>query len=368
MQVEQKNIVIVEAKKSMAGIASRGNSSQPSPARYLELPFDQEQELCWKLLLDKDQNGIARAPSKREIPKDWLPGDPRARLDDLRLGQLLHKEYSTPKLDGFSRYLWLVGRPDSAHIASLTRQLVRGRRIVVTDDPEMHLVWIHDRVFVKPLPEYLLSQTFWEHYFHRPTCTFKDAQEATAVREAALGFLRTYAYLIQHKSDFELATRGEHRLICNKIRFSSLIRLLDTVRQRTTDDLVTSRWRYGELRLSRLNFWCRLLLRHHNFAKVHGQYSEYVAQFYAPLLFVFAVISVILSAMQVGLVLDRRIAGHNFVLDMTKLSKVFVPLSLLIVAIAMAWFVVTIMAVLARVIFLGIRTQLQSLFGGRCEC
>ena len=339
-----------------------------STTRPLKVPFDRDQQLCWKLFLDNEQHTIARVISKREIAKDWLPGDPHLRIGDPELGRLLHEEYATPKLDSLSRHLWLVGRPDSAHIASLTHQIVRGRRIVVTDKPELHLVWIHDRVFIKPLPEYMLSQAFWEYPFYRPNGIFNCAQQAAAVRQAALGFLRTYAYLIQHKSDFELATRNEHRLLCNKIRFSSLICLLETVKYRTPDDMVSPRWRYGELRLSRLNFWSRLLLRHHTFAKVHGQYSEYVAQFYAPLLFLFGVLSVVLSAMQVGLNVSGTIAGQEYVLNMARLSTVFVPLSLAIVALAMVWLIISIAIVIARVVFLGIRTQVQYHLRGRCAC
>lgn len=50
-----------------------------------------------------------------------------------------------------------------------TRTL-RGRSIVVTGNPELHLVWYYDRVFIKAIPEYILSATFWQHYLSGISC------------------------------------------------------------------------------------------------------------------------------------------------------------------------------------------------------
>jgi hypothetical protein len=45
---------------------------------------------------------------------------------------------------------------------------VRGRRVTITEKPALHLVWFYERVFVKPLPKYLLSHAFSEHYSLSP--------------------------------------------------------------------------------------------------------------------------------------------------------------------------------------------------------
>jgi hypothetical protein len=68
-----------------------------------------------------------------------------------------------------------------------------------------------------------------------------------------------------------------------------------------SDDDVTLRYKYGELRLSRINFYikfyeCRLFYR-----KMQWQYSDYLNSVVAPLVFTFALVSVALSAMQVVL-------------------------------------------------------------------
>ena len=67
-----------------------------------------------------------------------------------------------------------------------------GREIVVTEHPGLHLIWYHDRIFVKPIPVYMLSRAFWEYI----------AEADQGVSRACLGFMRTYCYLIRYDVDF----------------------------------------------------------------------------------------------------------------------------------------------------------------------
>lgn len=62
---------------------------------------------------------------------------------------------------------------------------------------------------------------------------------------------------------------------------------------------VSLRYTYGEIRLTRLNFYAPLLLRKSHFQRVEYQYGPYFARFYGPILFVIAVASVVLSGLQV---------------------------------------------------------------------
>ncbi|KAH6980614.1 hypothetical protein BKA56DRAFT_585781 [Ilyonectria sp. MPI-CAGE-AT-0026] len=55
-------------------------------------------------------------------------------------------------------------KQDSGNISPLYWQLVKRRTIIVTEDPKLHLVWIHDRIFIKPLPRYITSYAFWRDY------------------------------------------------------------------------------------------------------------------------------------------------------------------------------------------------------------
>jgi hypothetical protein len=76
------------------------------------------------------------------------------------------------------------------------------------------------------------------------------------------------------------------------------------------DSSVSRRYCFGELRLTRLNFYAPFLLRRFRFEQVHGQYGDYFARLYGPVLFVFAVVSTILNSMQVALAADQSLAVH----------------------------------------------------------
>lgn len=256
-------------------------------------PFVAEKELC-KSLQRQEGQVQALPPALNK-----LPGQPAVGLSSDEVLQYLDRDLPTPDLDRMSRHLWLLATPKHSHISPLHDQIVRGRQIVVSENPELHLVWIHSRVFVKPLPPFLLSHVFWAHYLTQPhDDNAKDGETRGRPARAGLGYLRTWAYLIQHESDYLIAT-GKH-LIPEGVSYHDLASLLEDVRDRVTDDQVSGRYRFGELRLSRLNLWAPLFLFKPQFHKVVWQYSDYFAIYYGPLLFLFAVLSVVLSAMQLG--------------------------------------------------------------------
>lgn len=269
------------------------------------IPFTVDSELCHNLSLVSEPYFIQRRskhtssvpPISNDVRKDYIPGQPQARLQDPNLGSYLESELVPRDLNRLAPYLWLVAKQDSSHISPLTHQIVRGRNIIITEKPGLHLVWIHDRVFIKPLPKYLLSHAFWEFYLVGRNSQIPHNQRKD-IRKAVLGFLRSYFYLIQHKSDFILATDDKHRLLPKNTSYTEFINFI-TAFEHVEDRDVSSRYKFGELRLTRLNFWSKVLLRQFSYQKVHGQYGAYFASFYGPILFVFGVFSVALSAMQV---------------------------------------------------------------------
>lgn len=94
-----------------------------------------------------------------------LPGNPRIRLNDIsELNSFIHKEFDLADLERLAAHLWLMSKEDSGNISPLHRQLVKGRKIVITEDIRLHLIWHYDRIFVKPLPRYMTSYTFWSEY------------------------------------------------------------------------------------------------------------------------------------------------------------------------------------------------------------
>lgn len=273
--------------------------------------FVLEDELYHKLYIAPGQRSLQRQPRAAPptsqsggpvIEKTYLPGQPDVGLNDPNIGSYLESELVTNDLNKLASHLWLVAKQDSSHISSLTHQIVRGRKIIVTEKPGLHLVWFYDRIYIKPIPRYLLSYAFWKFYLINKHSPISEPLRQDITR-AALGFLRSYRYLIQHKSDFVLATDDKVRLLPKGVRHSDFIKFI-LLFGRIMDTSVSPRYEFGELRLTRLNFWSKVFLRRYTYHKVHGQYGAYFAQFYGPMLYLFGLFSVALSAMQVGLAIQ----------------------------------------------------------------
>ncbi|RYP73614.1 hypothetical protein DL771_003502 [Monosporascus sp. 5C6A] len=206
--------------------------------------------------------------------------------------EFLDKEFCSEDLDRMADKLWWMSKQDSSNISPLHRQLVKQRAIVVTEDPKLHLVWIHNRIFIKPLPRYIVSNTFWRDYLG-------DGEGAGRIRRAALGYLRTYRYLVRYESDFRIAQDPGLQLVPTNItweQFSDFASDLANI----IDYDVSARYTYGEIRLTRLNFYAPFLLRKSYFQRVEYQYGTYFARFYGPILFVIGVVSIVLSGLQVA--------------------------------------------------------------------
>lgn len=139
---------------------------------------------------------------------------------DAEVHSFLSEELNTPVLDELYERLWLVASMSGASIDPLHRQIVKGRNIVPSEDPKLHLVWHDDKIYLKPIPVCLLNHDFWTTFLpssteksspivNRPPVSRKALGEFD--RTAAVGFLRSYAFLIQHYLDFILAR--DHHLI-----------------------------------------------------------------------------------------------------------------------------------------------------------
>ncbi|KAI9785210.1 MAG: hypothetical protein M1839_000848 [Geoglossum umbratile] len=237
-----------------------------------------------------------RSKSHGSTQPAHLPGQPLISLTSPDISKHIEKELLTDKLNNFAPYLWLVATQNSSHISPLHKQIVRGRHIVIAEDPELHLVWAYDRIYIKPVPKWLLSRAFWVVHI----CGHEELEKA------AKGYLRSWYYLVRHKSDFAIAQ--EHKLVPKGIKYGALMRFLDAFRQ-IPEDEVALRYHFGDLRLTRLNFYGKFFLGEWAFFKLYGQYGPYFARFYGPLLFVFGVLSVVLSAMQVGLAVQQGGGG-----------------------------------------------------------
>ena len=242
---------------------------------------------------------------------DPVPGFPRIQNhDQMAILRFLEQDLYPTDLERMAPKLWWMSKQDGANISPLHRQRVKGRQIIITENPKLHLVWIHDRIFIKPLPLYMLSSEFWEKYLIGRTFPFlrlqqqQQQQQQDRIRRAALGLLRTYFYLIQHESDFRIAQNTNCCLIPSCLTWRQFCEFSSEFGN-ILDAHVTERYKYEEIRLTRLNLYSKVLLRRWHFQQMNAQYGAYFAQFYAPILFILGGLSVMLSAMQVELSVEQ---------------------------------------------------------------
>ncbi|ORY18542.1 hypothetical protein BCR34DRAFT_443830, partial [Clohesyomyces aquaticus] len=182
-------------------------------------------------------------------------------------------------------------------IRPLSTQLTIGRRILLTEEAKMHCVWDEELFFLKPLPAYLCSFAFWE-YILEPENDSINREERDRLRSTALGFLRTYASLIQRRSDFAIARK--HKLLDSfpHVSFEDFSHFIEAF-EKVPESAVSPRWRFGELPLGMLNFYSFIFLRRWHLRKYEQRYGAYFEAYFPVVLFIFAVFSVMLSAMQV---------------------------------------------------------------------
>ncbi|EGS23690.1 uncharacterized protein CTHT_0003870 [Thermochaetoides thermophila DSM 1495] len=311
-------------------------------------------------------SGQANGASTRKLLKSkadhkekrYLPGQPRIRLEvdenarrstnddpQTKLYKYLKNSHSTKHLDGllpFTRFIF-VQTPSYDHIMPLHHQTSHAREIKVDEHPGLHLVWYYNMVFIKPVPLYFFSKAFWEY--------LRDLEDDKYLYHACLGFMRSYYYLIQYEIDYTLA--------CEK----HLIPLISTPDGRSRhptyeewcefiapfgevgDDEVTRRYHYGELRLTRINNAAMMTFRSLAYYHIYPQWGDFLKHMLAPLLTIFAVCSVVLGCMQVGLAaleVDKEI---NDSVPNGAWSR-FLGVSL--------WFSIIVMVIIAVVLFVAL--------------
>ncbi|OJJ84729.1 uncharacterized protein ASPGLDRAFT_66249 [Aspergillus glaucus CBS 516.65] len=243
----------------------------------------------------------ALSPIITDYP-DRVPGQPSVSLDQNDVEEFLAQELNTPILDELYPRLWLVARKSGANIDPLHQQKVKGRDIVPVENPQLHLVWDHNKFYIKPLPECFLSHGFWTvHLSSSHDRKSPQAHVGTNRRLVALGFVRSYAHLVRHHSDFALA--HDCHLIPENINWNSWCQFIQYFRD-CEDTQVAKRYHYGQLRLSRLN-WAIRLFQPASASTVwfyevpYWSIQTYLQRIAAPLIFGFASISLVLSSMQV---------------------------------------------------------------------
>ncbi|KAK6850966.1 hypothetical protein PG987_000600 [Apiospora arundinis] len=247
------------------------------------------------------------------------------RNSSAHLDEPLH----TPRLDQIHAFLWLAGLPQPAR--PLHRQRLLQRDIVVTERVDEHLVWHEQRIFVKPLPEALLVPDVW-------------SRESAAAR----GLLLSYTWLVAYASDLRIAV--DLGLLPPATTWpvwaalaADVHRRVDAAASRGAADIVDRRYRYGELRLSRLNALYRLgfagapYVRNavFGFMSQPTRYNAFFERNFSWIIISFVYITAILSTMQVALSTERLAKNtifQDFSYCICIISLSFILLALVLLA------------------------------------
>lgn len=257
----------------------------------------------------------------------WLIISSRSTLDsnsdEKGIRSYIQSELQAPVLDQLAPHLWFFSRKSGSHIDPLHKQLSKARKVVLIEDPGLHLVWHENTIYLKPIPIWLLCSAIWDQQLIRlsniitgngrsPSPAPLSPAHYSDLTRSAIGFLRSYSWLIRHPSDFILAQQAN--LVPEGIDgpdFETFIRTFRTL----PDAAVTERYHFGQLRLSRLHLATRLVrpvsVVGTKQRKLWWYYhetrwtaSQYFRDYLTVLVAVFAVLSLALSGMQVVLAAD----------------------------------------------------------------
>ncbi len=225
----------------------------------------------------------------------------RVRHDDLQ--EYLEWELDVSRLNDIHKWLWLAGRPMCAR--PLYKQKMIDREILVTEQIDLHLLWQRSRIFIKPLPEFLMDHDFWTGNLCGNQKDHKNA----------CGLLLSYTWLVRYQSDLKIAK--DHGLLPSWMTWTDWVTFtcafLDTVDYESLNNF-NARYEYGELRLGRVNWIYRLTFRDFMRGYLYGynRFSVFLTRNFAWLAVAFLYITVVLSAMQVGLATDQLKGSSRF--------------------------------------------------------
>ena len=263
-------------------------------------PFSSQHALNKEQLKDQGVDSQTLTASSTQI--SYVSGQSSVSFAFSDVHDFLIQELRTSVLDELYSRLWWVGRKDSKNVDPLNLQMVKGRRIVPTEDSKLHLVWQRNRIYIKPMPVCLFNYQFWKIYLALPQNSI-ISDDYCFSRLAAIGFIRFYSHLIQHRLDFVLAQ--QNHLLSSDLEWIEWFIFIASFRW-IDDSQVASRYHYGQLRFSRLDWAVRVFQPRTAltvwFYHISGWSTRpYLENLLGSLIFTFASLSVLLSSMQVAL-------------------------------------------------------------------
>jgi uncharacterized membrane protein len=182
----------------------------------------------------------------------------------------------------------------------------------VTEQADLHLLYFSNVIMIKPLPAYLLCREMWDQHFNGNQ----------KLHQAACGLLLSYIWLIRSPVDFAAATRSlPYSLLPPELTWTEWKRIVhESLAYIDADSLhqVNARFQFGELRLDRINKIYRMHPRFLSRYFVRGylyEYNRYMPFLQRNVAWIFAasvLISLVLSAMQVGTGVERLSNNYAF--------------------------------------------------------
>ncbi|OQE44672.1 hypothetical protein PENCOP_c002G06118 [Penicillium coprophilum] len=207
--------------------------------------------------------------------------------------EYLERDLDHSRLNKIHGHLWMAGRPLNAR--PIHRQKMMGFDIILTEQADLHLLKFSSKIFIKPLPDYLLNFQFWETYL----CKSEN------LHKSACGILLSYVWLICSPLDLNLAHKldllpSEITWLWWKSFVAEFILHVDP----NVLDKVNKRYHFGELRLGRINsiYSIRFFFTHFIRGYLYGynRYAVFFQRNFAWILIVLVYSSLVLTAMQVG--------------------------------------------------------------------
>ncbi|KAF3926110.1 hypothetical protein ABW21_db0202159 [Orbilia brochopaga] len=291
-----------------AGLATLGVNQDSIAACEPKIPFRVQ---ITDSAASRDGFGFGKPQFDKHLNQRYLPASYRTKRDLILVPsyddlEFLQRELLVKRLDDVRKHLWLVGRPMPPR--PLHYQLVLSRNIVITETMDLHLVWSGSRIFLKPIPAYLLDSNFWAtHLLCTGAMDHNQREQREDLAKSARGFLFTYTALIAYESDFRIAQQA-----CLLPETMTWDRWQDFTRSFLSDfhfSMVNPRFWYGELRLSRLNSIYRwrkgLLWRGYSKVSSHVSYGDLLHDNFHLLAAILGYVVIVLTAMQVGLATEQ---------------------------------------------------------------
>ena len=316
-------------------------------------PFSPNESLVDGPLAYSDQNASivssGRSSDQLQPRLSWTPPacftedyrDARSEIrivDINNLQKYLDKDLDMGYLEVIEKYLWWASASQAP--LSLHQYYLGGCSIVLTNTHDEHEVQKKQTVLVKPLPEYLLAHSVWDSYL----C--KDAE----LYPRAIGLLRSYILLIRTKSDMRIA--HETSLVPEEITWQQWATFSRAALPNCHLKSCHPRYWYGLLDESRLTWILRLSPETFSI----GGWARYTTHVYDSSVFIqektkwllgaLLYITIVLTAMQVGLATDRLGSNVAFMRASSGFT-IFSILAPLVILIA-----VLVLAVLQKAFFL----------------